>query len=104
MMSVLAWFAAGLFAITWVAGFLCWFSAVFFMIAMAASRSPEAKQPPSTKWNPFNLVFFPDYLTESGNKHRRRFLWSIGGFCASIALGFTLGGLVDLVRHIGQRH
>jgi hypothetical protein len=76
-------------AIVWTIGLLwltppllAWITAVYSLIKMAGASKPAA--PPLA--NPLNRVFYPDDLTEVGQRHRTRlikavrffFLWWLG--------------------------
>jgi hypothetical protein len=92
----------GLLIVVLVSGSVSGLLTMYHLFAMAFSRSPESKGERPMLSVGFNVVFFPAYLTERGQMHRRCLFWSIGGFLASWGLlMFTdqMARLVGTVAH-----
>ena len=72
-------------------GMACVATAFVNMILMSRRRKPGVPYMRHLMDSPYNIMFRPEDLTDSGLRARRRIFWAIVGFCLCIAMGSAIG-------------
>ena len=72
-------------------GFVCWFVVAINMFRTVANRKPGVPLFPNWWESPFNILFRPSQLTETGLSARRWCFYGGVGFLACWALGILVG-------------
>jgi hypothetical protein len=83
------------FGVTLLVAAAFWLIGLYHMIAMAANKTDQAK---GKLWLAgFITLYVPSALTPVGRAHRRRALFSFLWFVLSVAAGFVIGFIADLL-------
>lgn len=90
-MSAIATVLTAVFAIACVGGICAFLAIGWNLLRIPFNIKPGASAPPS---NPFNAIFAPDTLTESGLVARRRAGSALLVFALMVATAAVSGGLV----------
>jgi len=71
------------------------FGSLCFMLLMGAERGPDA---PPVRWlvSPYNIIFTPHLLTDTGRRYRRWCLRCVLGFLVSWIVAVTTGLCIGL--------
>ncbi len=71
-----------------------WYAIVVYSFMMVRQiRSGVPRWGRSLIYNPFNVVFRPDLLTDRGLAYRRRLGWAVAAFVCIVLGGFIVGSL-----------
>ncbi|EDY83467.1 hypothetical protein VDG1235_3094 [Verrucomicrobiia bacterium DG1235] len=81
-----------MFTIIWIAALIDWLVLAITMILIPIHKKDDFELHSSrTLWNPLNVIFISDALTEKGKKIRKIHIYAWGLFPCLIGLGFLVG-------------